>query len=96
MFTQGNDFGGSRKNGEKIREEIISKLKKENGIMLDFTDISIITQSFADEIIGILTRINGVTFIKENIKINNANTQIKSMLNYVVKYSKKHFIEEAA
>ena len=96
MFTQDNDFGGSRENGERVREEIIEKLKEKNGITLDFTGISLITQSFADEIIGILTRMYGIEFIKKNIRINNANSEIKSMLNYVVKYSKKHFSGEAA
>lgn len=96
MFTQNNDFGGSRENGEKVRHEIIEKLKDKSGITLDFTGISLITQSFADEVVGILTRMYGIAFIKENIRINNANEEIKGMLNYVVKYSKKHFSGEVA
>ena len=38
----------------------------------------------------------GTEFIKENIRVHNANNEIKSVLNYVVKYSQKYFKETAA
>ncbi len=95
-FVQNSDFAGSRQNGAKVRNEILKKLKEDNGITLDFIDIHLITQSFGDEVLGILTRMHGIEFIKENIRIHNENDEIKSVLNYVVKYSQKFFKEEAA
>jgi len=95
-FIENSDFAGSRKSGEKVREDIEIKLKEGRGITLDFSQINMITQSFGDEIIGILTRIKGIDFIKNNIRLVNSNDDIKAILNYVVKYSKKHFNGEAA
>jgi len=90
-----SDFAGSRQSGEKIRKEIEKKLSKD-GVTLDFGGINMITQSFGDEIIGIMTRINGVDFIKNNIRLVNYNDDIKNVLNYVVGYSKKYFKEDVA
>ena len=95
-FVQNSNFAGSRQNGVKVREEILTKLKDGNGVTLDFVDIDLITQSFGDEVLGILTRMHGIEFIKENIRVHNANNEIKSVLNYVVKYSQKYFKETAA
>jgi len=93
-----SDFSGSRKTGEKVRESIEKKLYdlKESGVTLDFVNVSMVTQSFGDEIIGIMTRMKGVEFIKKNIRLVNHNDDIKDILNYVVRYSKKHFNEDVA
>ncbi len=95
-FIENSDFAGSRQNGEKVRQVILNKLKQNNGVTLDFVGVNLITQSFGDEVLGILTRLHGVEFIKKNIRLHNANDEIKSVLNYVVKYSKKHYKKEAA
>ncbi len=95
-FIQNSDFAGSRQNGTKVRESISEKLKEGSGVTLDFIDINLITQSFGDEVVGILTRIHGIEFIKNNLRIHNGNDEIKSVLNYVVKYSQKYFKEEVA
>jgi len=88
-FIENSDFSGSRKSGEQIREDIEVKLQDDTGVTLDFAQINMITQSFGDEIVGILTRINGIEFIKKNIRLVNYNDDIKSILNYVIKYSNK-------
>ncbi|HHB95027.1 MAG TPA: DUF4325 domain-containing protein [Campylobacterales bacterium] len=92
-----SDFAGSRKVGEIVREDIQNKLsKRNNGVTLDFVGVNMITQSFGDEIIGIMTRVHGIAFIKHNIRLVNHNNDIKDILNYVVRYSKKHFNEDVA
>jgi len=95
-FIKNSDFAGSRKSGEHVREDIEKKLEENTGITLDFFQINMITQSFGDEIVGILTRIKGTEFIKENIRLVNYNDEIKDILNYVVKYSNKFHKEEVA
>lgn len=50
-----------------------------------------ITQSFADEIIGILVRLNGAKYVATNIRLVNANKDIIETINFVIKYSaRKH------
>jgi len=95
-FIENSDFAGSRKSGEQIREDIEVKLQDDTGVTLDFAQINMITQSFGDEIVGILTRINGIEFIKKNIRLVNYNDDIKSILNYVIKYSNKIYKKDVA
>jgi len=84
------DFIGSRNAGEVIREKMDNIITNKQVVILDFDGILSITQSFADEIVGIYVRAFGVKYIKENIEVINANDDIKVLLNFVVKYSKKH------
>lgn len=79
---------GSRQTAETIREIILQHIQKGEKITLDFENISLITQGFADELIGILVRAFGIEFVKSNIKIVNATENIRKMLNTVAHYSK--------
>lgn len=96
-FIGNSSFAGSRISGEKIRNLIAEEIKNSNdGVTLDFALVEMITQSFGDEVVGILTRVEGVDYIKNNIRLVNYSDDIKDILNYVVKYSKKHHKEEVA
>lgn len=83
------EFAGSRFTGEEIRNIMKEAFDSGESVILDFQGIECITQSFGDEIVGIFTRIHGVDFVKNNIKLENANEKVRSILNWVVKYSKK-------
>jgi len=79
-----------RETGFKIREIINEILLKYNQkVVLDFDGIEIITQGFGDEIVGVFVRKNGLDFVKNKIKVINANNFIRGTLNWVVSYSKK-------
>ena len=96
-FIENSDFAGSRQSGEKIREEIARLVEAKNdGVTLDFAQIKMITQSFGDEVLGILTRVHGIDYIKKNIRLVNESDEIKSILNYVIRYSKKYHSDEVA
>lgn len=84
------DFIGSRNAGEIIREKMDKIISEKKTVVIDFDGILSITQSFADEIVGIYVRAFGVKYIKENIEVVNASDDIRETLNFVVKYSKKH------
>lgn len=85
------DFAGTRETGEKIRLNIEKELPLNEGVTLDFALIEMITQSFADEIIGILVRLNGAKYVATNIRLVNANKDIIETINFVIKYSaRKH------
>jgi hypothetical protein len=79
-----------RETGFEVREimnEILSKYNRK--VVLDFDGIEIITQGFGDEIVGVFVRKNGLDFVKNKIKVVNANNFIRGTLNWVVSYSKK-------
>ncbi len=80
---------GSRYYAEIIRETIYQHIQMGKKIVLDFENIDLITQSFADELIGILVRAFGVDFVKANISVINANKTIRKILNVVVSYSRQ-------
>jgi len=89
----GITFLGTRVSGEKVREIIEKEIENGNSIIIDFDLIEEITQSFGDEIIGIFTRAYGKEFVKNNIKAVNYNEEIKVVLNWVVNYSNRYFLE---
>jgi hypothetical protein len=79
-----------REIGFEVREIMNEILSKHNGkVVLDFDGIEIITQGFGDEIVGVFVRKNGLDFVKNKIKVVNANNFIRGTLNWVVSYSKK-------
>jgi hypothetical protein len=79
-----------REIGFEVREIMNEILSKHNGkVVLDFDGIEIITQGFGDEIVGVFVRKNGLDFVKNKIKVINANNFIRGTLNWVVSYSKK-------
>lgn len=84
-----SDFLGSRHNGERIRNRMDRLFSKRNIVVLDFDNVRTITQAFGDEVIGIFVRAKGLDFVKENIRVVNADAEIRTVLNLVVKYSKR-------
>jgi hypothetical protein len=79
-----------RETGFEVREIMNEILSKDNRkVVLDFDGIEIITQGFGDEIVGVFVRKNGLDFVKNKIKVVNANNFIRGTLNWVVSYSKK-------
>ncbi|NBK99994.1 MAG: DUF4325 domain-containing protein [Erysipelotrichia bacterium] len=85
----GFDYAGSRDSGVNIRETLRENLEKGINVTLDFTGMSGISHSFADEIVGIVVRAYGVDFIKNKLMLNNDNAEIKSLLNLVIRESRK-------
>jgi hypothetical protein len=61
--------------------------------VLDFEGVRGITLSFGDEIVGIFARAFGKfgkEWIKRNVKVINANENVRSILNLSVKLALKH------
>ena len=87
---QSHNFIGSRFTGLDVRRDIEKKLLHEDsGVIIDFSGIDMITQAFADEVIGVLIREKGLQFVKEKIHIAEANKDIKAVINFVANYSVK-------
>jgi hypothetical protein len=85
----GFSFAGSRGSGEKIRELIKPILDENEKVTLDFVGIDMITQSFADEIFGILVRSFGIDYIKNKLLMVNYNDDVRQIVNAVISYSRK-------
>ena len=72
---------GTRKSGEKIRNELINIQKQSNrAIALDFKDLNIVSSSFADELIGRLVAEFGFYTFNNAFKMINMNTRIQSIV----------------
>jgi hypothetical protein len=85
------DFLGLRVEAEIVREkmeEIV--MKKGKVVVLDFEGVRGITHSFGDEIVGIFARAFGKEWIKRNVRVINANENVRSILNLSVKLALKH------
>ena len=79
---------GSRAPGEIIREKIKKEIDAGGKVTLDFGGVELITQSFADEMIGILVRAFGIEYIRKKLLLVNENEDIRNTLNFVIFYSK--------
>jgi len=79
---RGKESGvGTRKSGEKIRNELINIYKQSNkNVTLDFTDIKIISSSFADELIGKLVTEFGFYGFNNIFKLKNMNSSVQSIV----------------
>jgi hypothetical protein len=85
----GFEVVGSRSAGEIIRNIMKKELDKGNKITLDFIGIEQVTQSFIDEVFGILIRAFGIEFIRGKVFLVNETQGIKDTINFVIKYSKE-------
>ncbi|MFZ4726930.1 MAG: STAS-like domain-containing protein [Paludibacter sp.] len=72
---------GTRKSGEKIRNEVIN-INKQSGkiITLNFENLNIISSSFADELIGKLVSEYGFYTFNNIVKMKNMNTSVQSIV----------------
>lgn len=72
---------GTRKSGEKIRNELINTYKQSSkSITLDFANLNIISSSFADELIGKLVTEFGFYGFNNIFKLKNMNSNVQSIV----------------
>lgn len=72
---------GTRKSGEKIKNELINIYKQSGkSITLDFKDLNIVSSSFADELIGKLVAEFGFYAFNNIFKLKNMNTSVQSIV----------------
>jgi len=86
----------SRELGAFVRSKILEALNISDTSILDFDSIELITQSFGDEVLGVLIREFGFPVVKEKVKIVNANPLIKQVLKLVISYSKRETVSVSA
>jgi hypothetical protein len=85
------DFLGLRVEAEIVREKMEEIIMKNGKVaVLDFEGVRGITHSFGDELVGIFTRAFGKEWIKRNVRVINANENVRSILNLSVKLASKY------
>ena len=73
---------GTRQSGERMRNEIINIYREtERIIEIDFQGVSVISSSFADELIGKLVAEYGLFGFMQIFKLKNMNDIIQSIVN---------------
>jgi hypothetical protein len=82
----GCDFLGLRVEGEIVRKKMEEIIMKEGKVaVLDFEGIRGIAHTFADEIVGIFADAFGREWLKRNVRVINANENVRFILNLAVK-----------
>lgn len=73
---------GTRQSGERIRNEIINLYKEtQKGIEIDFASISVVSSSFADELIGKLVMHFGFAGFNQIFRLKNMNTTVQPIID---------------
>ena len=88
-YVEGAKTLSSRQIGRKIRNIVEKFLEDNDTVVIDFNGIELISQSFGDEILGVLIRERGINNVKGRVKIANAAPVIKSVMSFVISYSKE-------
>jgi hypothetical protein len=82
-----SDFGenlGTRFVGELVRKAIDEALLGSEPVEVDFSGVSRVTHSFADEVFGSLTRDLGPDIFRTRLKVVGISTDIQALLRFVV------------
>ncbi len=75
------DSVGTRSLGEKLRIEMINNfLETKKRIVIDFKDLSVISSSFADELLGKLVIEFGFFGFNNLVKLKNMNSLIQQIV----------------
>ncbi|HMO32876.1 MAG TPA: DUF4325 domain-containing protein [Lacibacter sp.] len=76
---------GTRQSGERVRNEIINIINEVNSLLIiDFSDIAVISSSFADEVVGKLVVEFGFFGFNNIIRLKNMNPFIQAIVQKAV------------
>ena len=76
-------FLGSRFHARELREELEQLLARSDELVLDFTGMKSATQSFVDELVGVLVLRHGPDIV-QRIVFKGCSEDIKEILSFVV------------
>lgn len=81
---------GSRYGARELREELEQLLTRANEVVLDFTGMKSATQSFVDELVGVLILSHGPDIVQRLI-FKGCSDDIKETLSFVVSSRSEDF-----
>lgn len=70
----------TRSLGKNIRDSV----NLDSRVVFDFSNIELATQSFCDELFGIILEKKGETFFKNNIFFKNLNSEVETVVKRVI------------
>ena len=86
LFPLVGSFAENKDKARDIRvQEIIPVLEKGGDLILDFSGVDSITQSFAHALISDLIRNYGIDVL-DRVTFSNCNETVSSIINIVVEY----------
>ena len=93
VWRAAGDFAESKEVAKKIREkEILPRLRKGKEVTLDFTGVSIATQSFVHALIAEAIRQNGGEAL-DRVMFSGCNIDVRSVIEIVVSYCQEDWSE---
>lgn len=87
VFSVKDELGqdlGSRSGGRRARQVVENLLREDREVVLDFSDIPVISSSFADEVLGRLFVQMGPRAFMSRIRIQNANPTIEGLIDRAI------------
>lgn len=86
---------GTRQSGERIRNEILNLLRETTqAVVIDFTGITVVSSSFADELIGKLVAELGFITFTQRIRMNGMNEIIAPIIDRSVAQRMANLFEQ--
>jgi hypothetical protein len=83
LSSQKSGFG-TRKSGERIRNEVSNMLLNTNRLIINFEGIGIVSSSFADELVGKLYLEMGPVSFGQKVSLENMNPTVASIVNKAI------------
>lgn len=81
QLAQASTGTGTRKSGEKIRTDLINMYNdSKKGIVIDFDGLSVISSSFADELVGKMLVHFGFLGFNQIVRLKNMNSTIQAIV----------------
>ncbi len=71
----------SRGRAARLREEVVRAVETGgDSVVLDFADVKVVSDSFADELIAVLAAERGEEWFRRHIRVENTSPSIRSVL----------------
>ncbi len=86
-------FLGSRFRARELREEVERLLASADEVVLDFTGMKSATQSFVDELVGVLVLKHGPDIV-QRLVFKGCAEDIKEILGFVVSSRSEDFLKK--
>jgi hypothetical protein len=85
-FVVAMDFGttATRESGALARERVLRVLANHAQVVLDFSNASFVTPSFADELVGRLAEALGEAEFRRRVELTNVDQQIRPLIRQVL------------
>jgi len=89
--TKARAFHGSRASGQLLRMELEEALQTKDRVTLDFTGVGIVTQSFIDELVGVLILEDGPEIL-QRLSFKGCNEDVQAVIHFVAASRSEDFL----